>query len=553
MIATELLNRNLLALSSRESRLSSLLSQAESSPDVFFQDARNGDPIPVIKKDGRDFPLHSTFNPIKEAAKFAAEYPTGGYIIFLGFGCGYQIEPFLKRENVNNILIIDSNIGYLKAQLKSRDLRKIILDPRVHFLIDSSAEEVKDYVLSHCFPILTGDIQVIPLRSRINLDNQYFSTIFQTVKKTLESLADDFTVQTSFGKKWFVNTLKNLKIAETATAILTPISRALVTAAGPSLESDLENIDLSNTCLIATDTSYPALVKRGIKPDMVISIDCQHVSYHHFMSGYDPSIPLILDLASPPGLSRLSNSPLFFTSGHPYSIYINRYWRSFPFIDTSGGNVTHAAISLAEHLGAREIDIIGADFCYPSGKSYARGTYIYPHFNSLSDRVHQGEYLFYDFVFKNKQMGEKKIEGETVYQTYTLNEYRNRLTASFIDKNFSVRNLSPYSEPGDRITRPLETGRSVSKTTQFFGSGPADCSWKEFLSLYYARLIALPTPTSPLAGYFEQISPDNRALWLTLFPAAAAIRKQYSKQIIGTSDILKMAYTWSIDTIKRYL
>ena len=552
MIYSKLLNRNLLSLSSRESNLSSRLSLTAPSAEVLVKESRNGFPVPVIKKDSREYPLHSLFNPQKEATRFAAEFPSGGYIIFLGFGCGYQIEPFLKRDSVNNILIIDFNLGYLKRQLEMRDFRKIFLDPRVHFLIDSSVADVRNYLLSHCFPVLTGDIQVIPLRSRINLDDKIFNDVFLTVRETLDSLANDFTVQTSFGKKWFTNTLTNLKKAEKTTAILNPITRAVITAAGPSLETDLDALKTEETYLIATDTSYPVLRKKGIRPDLVISIDCQHVSYHHFLSGFDKTIPLILDLASPPGITRITQTPFFFTSGHPFSIYINRHWRSFPFIDTSGGNVTHAALSLANYLGAKVVDLIGADFCYPSGKSYARGTYIYPHFHSISDKLSQGEYLFLDFILRNNHLESQWSDEERIYHTYTLNEYRNRMTDSFSNLKMKIQNHSPYSSltasPGT-----LENDIQNQNSPRFFGSGPVINKWKQFIQSYYDKLKSLPDPNPPLADYFEKISQENRGLWLTLFPAAASIRKKYAKTGISSSEVLSLAFIWTMETLERYL
>ena len=470
----------------------------------------------------------------------------------MGFGSGYHIEPFLKRKNVNNILVIDNNLGYLKAQLRSRDLRKIILDPRVHFLIDADAAEVREYLLSHCFPVLTGDIQAIPLRSRINLEPEYFSDIFRLVKETLGILADDFTVQTSFGKKWFSNTLTNLEKAERTTKVLDPVSRVLVTAAGPSLENGLKELNREDYFLIATDTSYPALRKMKIKPDLAISIDCQHISYHHFLSGFDRTIPLVLDLASPPGLTRITDSPIFFTSGHPFSIYINRYWRSFPFIDTSGGNVTHAAVSLAEHLGAAEVDIVGADFCYPYGKSYSRGTYIYPHFHSSSLRNSSAEFLFFDFIFNNRQIEEVEVSGDRVYRTYALTEYMNRFSHTFSDRKMRVRNLSPYheKEKPDYQNNSLSSG---SETIPFFGSGPVSAGWNDFIRRYRESLRSLPAPANPIAGYFEQITPEMRGLWLTIFPAAASIRKQYSHENLDTAGILNLAYEWTISIIDRYI
>ncbi len=551
MISSELFNRNLLALASRESRLSSILSLASLPEDIEFRQSRSGHTIPVIIKDGREFPLHSTFNPIKEANKFAQKYNTGGYIIFLGFGCGYQIEPFLNRQNVNNILIIDTKPAHLKAQLKTRDLRKIFLDPRVHFLIDASPEAVRNYLLSHCFPVLTGDIQVIPLRSRLDLEFDYFKSTFRTVKETLSLLADDFTVQTTFGKKWFINTISNLKYAENMKSILEPISNVVITAAGPSLEAGLEIIKSDkNSYIIATDTSYPALVKRNIRPDIIISIDCQHVSYHHFLSGFDPSIPLVLDLASPPALSRLTDTPLYFTSGHPFSIYLNKFWRKFPYIDTSGGNVTHAAISLAQYLGAKKIKLLGADFCYPAGKSYARGTYIYPYFHSCSTKFSPGESDFFNFVFDNKKLNKFRLGKETIYQTQPLKEYKQRLETTFNGSDLLIENLSPYiafNKPGENNKLPI--GNNLNNP-RFFGAGPVYMDYREFIIKYTQDLMALPIPTNPVAGYFEKLSSEKRSLWLTLFPAAAAIRKQYSREVIDTAEILEKAYSWTLKVLQ---
>ena len=147
--------------------------------------------------------------------------------------------------------------------------------------------------------------------------------------------------------------------------------------------------------LIATDTSLPYLLEVDIAPDLVISIDCQQITYHHFLSGYPGGIPLVLDLASPSGITRVSRNTVFFSSGHPFSQYVSSNWRHFPRIDISGGNVSHAAVSLADTLGADEIHLFGTDFSFPNGKSYARGTYIYPYFMERDSRTAPLEARFF--------------------------------------------------------------------------------------------------------------------------------------------------------------
>jgi hypothetical protein len=105
------------------------------------------------------------------------------------------------------------------------------------------------------------------------------------------------------------------------------------------------------------------------------------------MQGLPSGMPLFVDLASPPTVTRMAARRYYFSSGHPLDRYVAARFRAFPILDTSGGNVTHAAVSLAEYMGAGKIQLYGADFSYPFGKSYARGTYIYPYFDLRQNRL----------------------------------------------------------------------------------------------------------------------------------------------------------------------
>lgn len=548
---TEFLRRNLLALSSRETNLSTRLSLVNADPAIQSHRAHSGSPVPLIAKGERRSPLHSLVNPEKEAQRFARQYPSGGYLIFLGFGGGYQIEPFLGREDITGILIIDNDLSAFKAILALRDYRRIFLDPRVHLLVDPTPEEVRGYLLTHCFPALFGNIQVIPLRSRIARSQQFFALAFQAVKESLGDLADDFTVQTSFGTRWFTNTLANMERAEGANALLPSIKEAIITAAGPSLERDLKllpELSAAGGYLIATDTSYPVLRNRGIQPDAVISIDCQHISYYHFLSGMDSSLPLVLDLASPPLLARLSNNPVFFTSGHPFSLFLNHNWRGFPQIDTSGGNVTHAAVSLAEKLGAQKVSLLGADYCYPRGKSYSRGTYIYPYFQCINNRKRTNEHNFYNFVFKNLQLLKFPHPEGPLLSTKPLKNYRERLWETLRERRIHLVNYSPYWEMPE-----FKGAEAERNPPALFGAGPVRQGWRNFLEKLFTDLKALPQPSTPTAFYLESLSSEEKTLWLTLLPALARL-KQTSRAASDAKEVgLKEVRDWSCNMIRRYL
>lgn len=544
-------NKNLLSLSSRNNQLAIDLGRSNISKDIFFKESKKGPVIPIIRYNNKDRPLHSTFDPIKEGLRFYANSKANGYIIFLGLGAAYHIKPFIEQSDISEILIIDHDISIFKAILSNIDLSQFILNRRVKFLIDPDIESVKTYLLSNYLPAVSGNLHILNLRSRFEQEEKYFSNIMSGIKELLSSLSDDFSVQSHFGKRWFINTLANLKTAQSVRNILLPIKRALITGAGPSLESQLPILKKyrKDSFLIATDTSLSFLMKNNLTPDLVISIDCQHITYHHFLSGFPREVPLVLDLASPSWLTRLSDNIVFFTSGHPFSQLVNTKWRSFPYIDTSGGNVSHAAISLADKLGAKEILLFGVDFSYPKGKSYARGTYLYPYFISKSNRTNPGENSFVSFIFYNKHTVRKLKNYGISYTTAPMISYKKRLESA---SKYLNGKISQIEGLGEVLDLPEKETKNLSNITSFFSAGSSSNNWKHFLMEYRDNLKKLPMPGISLSEYYSQLNSEQKNLCTTLYPAAAALRRSGDKEVNGTM-ILAEAIDWTLSQIDKHL
>ena len=204
---------------------------------------------------------------------------------------------------------------------------------------------------------------------------------------------------------------------------------ALVTGAGPSLDDQIPEIARRSrdALLVATDTSLPALEANGIHPDFVVSIDCQVHSVNHFLGGAARQERLVMDLASPPLLGRLVSRSSFAASSHPLCALLARRWRPFVPIDTAGGNVTHAAVSFAGSLGAQQIIVYGADFSYPDGAPYARGTYLFDYFGCRSGRLLPIETSFFSFLFRAGDPLRERLADQVRYTTPLLMAYKENL------------------------------------------------------------------------------------------------------------------------------
>jgi len=544
-MSRSILERNLLCLANTSSPAAKLIGSTEDSDEVFFKSSRDGSLIPVMKTSKGDRPIHSSINPVKEGEKLSSQYLNCGTLLAFGLGGGYHLLPLLSSHSLTNLIVIETDASIIRTILSSLDLTALFLDKRVSLWISDVPEDFKSYLLSKYIPVLHGDLQSISLRSRVDCSPDFFLNLTPVIKESISMITDDYTVQTHFGKKWFINTLANLKSSEETVLALKPVHKVQITAAGPGLEKQMNHLisNRNGSTLIATDTSLPVLLENNVIPDMVISIDCQHISYHHFMAGYPHDVPLILDLASPPFMTRIARKVFFFTSDHPFSNYVSSHFRNFPRIDTSGGNVTHAAVSLAESLGARVIDLYGADFSYPFGKPYARGSYIYPYFHRNSLRFNGIENQFINFIFHNKSLYKEPLNGGFRYISKPMIHYKNSLEGKANIMRAQIRNVR-----GDGVELNLNGSRgSKQEQYRFISAGETFVSRNDFLKELRENIMSLPAVTESIGDYMSSLNQEQRLVLMSILPAAA----QFRRTTASGCEALNQAKKWTMEILER--
>jgi hypothetical protein len=525
-----LFERNLLALFPRDPALCSRLSTAETTLGRYkFIESRSGESVPAwVDHSGAAHPLHSLVDPRREGSRLISTLGDEGFLVFLGLGGGYAVQAALERDDTHQALVIDYDINGIAELLSSQDYIALFKDPRFSLIVDPSGAAVEACILELYKPVLHGGIRSIPLRARTGFDQGSFTAAREAVKSAIDRVSGDYSVQAYFGKRWFSNILRNLFAAEGFQEPFPRTKNAAVIAAGPSLEGQLPALveRRGDLFLIAADTSLPSLLGAGLEPDAVVSIDCQHISYYHFLGGMPRRIPLYLDLASPPLLTSLSDHVRFFTGGHPLEHYISQYWRSIPALDTSGANVTYAALSLAENLGAAKIALYGADFAYPRGRCYARGTYIYPYFAKQQNRLNPLEALFSAFLYRSPSLtrcngGPHDGAENWYYETRALRTYRERLEAKIPATGAEVIPI-----PGGGAPIAAARGNAGPRPLRIMSPGTASMEAAAFLDRYRKGIAALPSMNGKPSAYPGGLMAEDRLIFTTLLPTAAAIRSR---------------------------
>jgi hypothetical protein len=524
--------RNLLALSKYDPALCSRLSGAETTRGRYkFIESRSGELIPAwVDSSGSAHPLHSLVDPRREGQRLVSTIDSEGFLIFFGLGGGFHAEAALEHPGIEQVVVVDYDIHGIAELLSCREYISLFNDPRFHLIVDPVPEVLERYIQEEYQPSLYEGIRLLPLRTRTDFSLPQFNEAGEAVKKALDTITADYSVQAYFGKRWFSNIIRNMGPAEEETSPLPPIRHAAICAAGPSLTVQLPLLadKRKDLFLIAADTSLPALLGAGLEPDAVVSIDCQHISYYHFMAGIPKETLLFLDLASPPLLADRGARTRFFSGGHPLTRYISRYWRPFPEVDTSGANVSYAALSLAELLGARTVELYGADFSYPLGITYARGTYIYPFFEKQQTRLNSLEALHSAFLYRSPLS--KQSGPPWYYETRPLGMYRRRL-----EEKALVLNAAVSAVPGLGPPLRLEQNRPPKAAPlRIFASGRAAMGGREFLSSYRDKIAGLPVLTGGVHAYLEKLGRDEQLVFTTLLPAAAALKRREPELRLNT-------------------
>jgi hypothetical protein len=214
-----------------------------------------------------------------------------------------------------------------------------------------------------------------------------------------------------------------------------------------------------------------------------------------------------------------------------------------PRIDTSGGNVTHAAVSLARALGARHIAVFGADFSYPEGKAYARGTYLYDYFWTEQNRFSPAEGRFYSFVHSSA-LTRREVHGDRIlYTNPLLRSYRERFLGLIetIDADVTV-------EPGaglDTVPRQKKVPAQMSAASDWYlqPSHHPRCGWRQFLSEYARSVEHLPTVDHLAEG-------NEGELWSTILPVAARVVRE---GVAPGPGALEEARRWILERIRTVL
>ncbi len=349
-----------------------------------LEDTKSGDKTIIISRDGKELPLHSRIDPLREGEKNAPEFNPDKYdlLIVLGCGLGYHLMGLGdKVSGYKKIIVIDIIPGLERDPAGGEFFEYLRTSANLTFITGEEPERVETRLTEMIdFDAYRG-VQVVEHPGSFRMFTEYYETVKSLVKRILDKKSGDKATVKAFGSIFLRNALNNLKNIDK----LEPVSSlagkfsgcsALIVSSAPSVEDYIDDIKKfrDRFYIIAVDSALPMLREYGIKPDFAVSIDPQQRIHEHFLGHERSGTHHIFSMVSPPSIVERYGGSLSLNS-HPVSQVIEElYPGAVGSIDSGTGSVAGDALCFAMLAGFGNIGMTGFDFSFSGNTIYARGT-----------------------------------------------------------------------------------------------------------------------------------------------------------------------------------
>ena len=471
-------------------------------PDLGLR-SRDGRTLPGWVHQGRPRSLVSTFDSTKEAWRWAEG--AGGTVAVFG-AAGHDALMALRSSGVRLSFWVEPRAEVWQALMTWEDW-SAEGEADDWMPVSGSPTAWKAALVGRYHPLWDGSFRSLEWRGAASGVEELWEDYRAAAVGALEAVSADTSTQARFGERWYRNSLANLRRLGPGRFDGCPGVRVVVAGAGPGLDDALadpgnrlwlDHRSASGDKLFSTDTALPALSARGIVPDVILCLDGQLPTYHHFVGPRPGGVPVVADLSSLPLLGRLGLPVVRYLSGHPFGAVVRRYFPELPTLDGSLGNVSGLALRTAQALGAKTVDTWGVDFAYRDGQAYARGTYVYDVAARRCDRLEPMESRLGAPCYGAAGLERTRDAlGRALDTTPLLRDYRRR-----------------WETPG-----PPSPAVSLNHDA-------AGTRWPAFADHWRERLVTLPLPTIPMHAFLGTLPAGRREDWLALWPLALALHRQ---------------------------
>lgn len=374
------------------------ISSTLSVQEIKYETTRNGDTTVKIIRDGRAYYLHSPYDPVREARRFAEIIHRSGFLhIIIGVGLGYMLSALKAQAIEEDRFVLIEPMNELYEYINSNEnIRYYNNDERIKIFKTTQRDEIQRHLgqLFHNGYLSRFRIDVAPNYRQIA--GNEIAELERWILELVRIHQVNFNTIINFSLQWHYNYLLNMQDATISTPFNAFKSRwnipAIILGAGPSLAKALPYLHRlrEHVLLVAAGSSITTLVRYGVRPHLVVSIDGMPANHSHFKRVPDLDIPLFYSPMIYYKILRqyLGSKVIFQVEQTPFQKWYNEKLGFDPGFASAGPSVANVALDLVRQMTTGPITFVGQDLGYTGGYSHAPD---HPHRRLLDDIIQGGK------------------------------------------------------------------------------------------------------------------------------------------------------------------
>lgn len=390
-MAHEIWEKNLAAMDKQYPVFADMLREkkyTEDDVEVQVEQSMDGETIFRVKKQDQLLYLggkRDAKQPVEMWAELFGEIHKYAAVFLFGVGSGAYLKAVMKNfPKEANLIVYEPSINIFLTLLREIDLSQEIEKHPIGFIVEGLNETEFTPVMRNS--LVLENFRYIKEYVHPNYKKLFGEEIRRYVKQ-LQRYIEKMIVERNTWHTMSISTAQNMignlkYIAEgyhpqLLVNAIPHDGAAILVSAGPSLNKNIQELKRAkNKCLIvAVDTAIRPLMKAGIVPDLMTTVDALKPLGLVDVEGSE-QIPLV---APPSAVTAMvehqKGKKFFYFDGHtlPLRLYTMNHKR---FSDVAiGGSVACAGFSLIYKLGFNTIILVGQDLAYTGNRAYADGTF----------------------------------------------------------------------------------------------------------------------------------------------------------------------------------
>lgn len=337
-----------------------------------------------ITKDTHIHYLYSKYSIEREMKQWienaSEQLEDSQYILLIGWGLGYHIRKLIQTYPNKKYFVYEPDHNTFSLAIEHIDFSNELDHSSIISVAVGEEEDYRDFLEQFAERVADSFVQLtIP-----SYNNLYHGEIEQFTSVAIEMIKmkrSNLATYNHNSDNWIRNILRNTKYVAQFPSVHFLADQCkdkpvIIVGAGPSLQYDLDLLrELKHkVTIIAAGTSTQALLKGGVEPDIIVSMDGGEPNRRAFESLQTNHIPMVFGTFIQPEIlnekrRRLAYAILEIDQVTPYLLPNDEKYITFK----SNYSVTGLCIQLAVYMGCSTIIFTGQDLSFPNNKYYADG------------------------------------------------------------------------------------------------------------------------------------------------------------------------------------